>query len=84
MEDKSTTTYENIVFSKELIPDPTASEVIVSNDYHIYRVVEMANKEGLDIIGVPAMTPKVVLVKSYLREYLAITKYYLTELVTIS
>ncbi|MGE7760949.1 YdcF family protein [Peribacillus sp. NPDC097895] len=79
MEDKSTTTYENIVFSKELLPDPTATGVIVSNDYHIYRAVEMAKKEGLDIKGVPAKTPKVALVKSYLREYLAITKYYLKE-----
>ncbi|MGE7183175.1 YdcF family protein [Peribacillus sp. NPDC006672] len=81
MEDKSTTTHENIVFSKELIPDTAASGLIVSNDFHIYRAVEIAKKEGLDMKGVPAKTPKVALLKSYTREYLAITKYYLTELV---
>ncbi|MDM5295734.1 YdcF family protein [Peribacillus simplex] len=81
MEDKSTTTHENIVFSKELIPDKAASGLIVSNDFHIYRAVEIAKKEGLDIKGIPAKTPKVVLLKSYTREYLAITKYYLTELI---
>ncbi|WHY57950.1 YdcF family protein [Peribacillus simplex] len=81
MEDKSTTTHENIVFSKELIPDTAASGLIVSNDFHIYRAVEIARKEGLDMKGMPAKTPKVSLVKSYSREYLAITKYYLTELI---
>lgn len=81
MEDKSTTTHENIVFSKELIPDTAASGLIVSNDFHIYRAVEIAKKEGLDMKGVPAKTPKVSLLKSYTREYLAITKYYLTELI---
>ena len=81
MEDKSTTTHENIVFSKELIPDTAASGLIVSNDFHIYRAVEIAKKEGLDMKGLPAKTPKVSLLKSYTREYLAITKYYLTELI---
>ncbi len=81
MEDKSTTTQENIVFSKELIPDTAASGLIVSNDFHIYRAVEIAKREGLDIKGMPAKTPKVSLLKSYTREYLEITKYYLTELI---
>ncbi|WP_342615298.1 YdcF family protein [Peribacillus frigoritolerans] len=81
MEDKSTTTHENIVFSKELIPDTAASGLIVSNDFHIYRAVEIARKEGLDLKGMPAKTPKVSLLKSYTREYLAITNYYLTELI---
>ncbi|MFJ8069035.1 YdcF family protein [Peribacillus sp. NPDC096447] len=81
MEDKSTTTQENIVFSKELIPDTAASGLIVSNDFHIYRAVDIAKREGLDIKGMPAKTPKVSLLKSYTREYLAITKYYLTELI---
>ncbi|MEE3951227.1 YdcF family protein [Peribacillus frigoritolerans] len=81
MEGKSTTTHENIVFSKELIPDTAASGLIVSNDFHIYRAVEIAKKEGLDMKGLPAKTPKVSLLKSYTREYLAITKYYLTGLI---
>lgn len=80
MEDKSTTTIENIAYSKDLIPNPTATGLIVTNDFHIYRAVEMAKSVGLDMTGIPAKTPKVVLVKSYIREYLAITKYYLTEL----
>ena len=80
MEDQSTSTKENIAFSKVLIPDPSSIGLIVSNDFHLYRAVKMAENEGLEMTGVPAKTPKVVLVKSYIREYLAITKYYLTQL----
>lgn len=46
MEDKSTTTYENIVFSKELIPDTAVLGLVVSNDFHIYRAVEIAKKKA--------------------------------------
>ncbi len=44
MEDKSTTTHENYCFLKKLIPDTAASGLIVSNDFHIYRAVEMAKR----------------------------------------
>lgn len=77
MEDQSTTTLENIAFSKRLLPDEEAQGLIVTNDYHLYRSVEMARRAGLEISGVPAKTPESVRIKSYLREYLAITKYYL-------
>lgn len=80
IEDQSTSTKENIAFSKKLIPDSSSIGLIVSNDFHIYRAVEMAEREGLELIGVPAKTPRISLPKSYLREYLAITKYYLTLL----
>lgn len=80
MEDESTSTSENIAFSKEFIPDPSSIGLIVSNDFHLYRAVKMAEREGLKVTGVPAKTPRIVLVKSYIREYLAITKYYLTQL----
>ncbi|MFJ7747370.1 YdcF family protein [Peribacillus sp. NPDC097295] len=80
LEDQSTSTKENIAFSKGLIPDPSSVGLIVSNDFHLYRAVKMAENEGLVMTGVPAKTPKIALVKSYIREYLAITKYYLTQL----
>ena len=67
MEDKSTTTHENIVFSKELIPDTKALGLIVSNDFQIYRAVKIAKREGLDMKGMPAKTPKVSLLKTYTR-----------------
>lgn len=77
IEDQSTSTYENIIFSKKLIPSGLNTGLLVTNDYHLYRASLLAKQEGLDVTGLPAKTPVVAVVKSYVREYLAITKYYL-------
>ena len=81
LEGKSTSTYENIIFSKALIPSGLDTGLLVTNDYHLYRASLIARQEGLDVTGLPAKTPGVTVVKSYLREYLAITKFYLDNLV---
>lgn len=80
IEDQSTSTYENIIFSKKLIPSDLKTGVLVTNDYHLYRASMVARQEGLEVTGLPAKTPVISLVKSYVREYLAITKYYLENL----
>jgi uncharacterized SAM-binding protein YcdF (DUF218 family) len=77
LEDKSTDTVENITFSKKLIPDHLETGLIVSNDFHLYRAKSIAKDQGLSLQGIPAETPTIAIPKSYLREYLAITKYYL-------
>ncbi|RSD25466.1 YdcF family protein [Mesobacillus subterraneus] len=77
LEDKSTDTYENIRFSKELIPEDAATGLVVTNDFHIYRAKMIARKEGLDLSGLAAKTPIQAVFKSFTREYLALTKYYL-------
>lgn len=79
LEDQSTSTYENITFSKKLIPKGNYTILLVSNDFHLYRAGLMADQEGLNTIGLPAKTPKVVVVKSHIREYLAITKFYIVK-----
>lgn len=79
LEDQSTSTYENIIFSKKMIPSGLETGLLVTNDYHLYRAGRMAKKAGLVVTGLPAKTPKVVIVKSYVREYLAITKHYLEQ-----
>ncbi|OCA90731.1 cytoplasmic protein [Bacillus sp. FJAT-27225] len=79
IEDKSTSTYENINFSKKLIPEGATKGLVVTNDFHVYRAKMIARDYGLTVEGLPAETPVQALVKSYAREYLAITKYYLTK-----
>lgn len=37
MEDRSTSTDENIKFSKSLIPSNKQKGIIVTNDFHMYR-----------------------------------------------
>jgi uncharacterized SAM-binding protein YcdF (DUF218 family) len=80
LEDKSTDTVENITFSKKLIPDHLETGLLVTNDFHLYRAKSIAKDQGLSLKGIPAETPTIAIPKSYLREYLAITKYYLVNI----
>ncbi|MCM3764275.1 YdcF family protein [Neobacillus niacini] len=77
LENQSTDTYENIAFSKKLIPSEAKLGVVVTNAFHLYRGVSIARDQGLEVDGLPAETPIQAVVKSYFREYLAITKFYL-------
>lgn len=52
-EDKSTSTSENLMFTKELLikegADPKEVRIgIISNDFHIYRAVQIARKAGYE------------------------------------
>jgi uncharacterized SAM-binding protein YcdF (DUF218 family) len=77
LEDQSTSTSENIRFSKKIIPPTAKKGMIVTNDFHIYRSIQMAKDQGLTLHGLPAKTPLRAIPKAYFHEYLAITKYYL-------
>ncbi len=80
VENQSTSTNENIRFSKRMIPEEMVDGLVVSNDYHIFRATKIGKDHGLMLIGIPAKTPTVALLKSYSREYLALTKYYLMQI----
>ncbi|WP_066064931.1 YdcF family protein [Neobacillus soli] len=77
LEDQSTDTYENIDFSKKLIPQNAKLGLVVTNTFHLYRAISIARNQNLDVQGLPAKTPRSAVIKSYTREYLAITKFYL-------
>lgn len=47
LEDQSTSTAENLRFSKALMRSPDASVGIVTNNFHVYRAVRHARHEGL-------------------------------------
>lgn len=71
-EDLSTSTYENLQFTKDKYDIDQA--VIVSNDFHLYRSIELANKVEIKGYPLAADTPKVVKTTLFLREYAAIIK----------
>ena len=81
LEDRSTDTYENIEFSKKLIPTEAKLGLVVTNYFHQYRAISIASDQGLNVLGLPAKTPAKAILKSYTREYLAITKYYLKRFI---
>ncbi|WP_147535496.1 YdcF family protein [Bacillus marasmi] len=80
LEDRSTDTYQNLKYSKKLLPGDANNGLIVTNEFHLYRSIMIAKDENLFVSGLPAKTPLIAVPKSYSREYLAITKYYLKSL----
>lgn len=77
VEDRSTSTYENILFSMQAFQ--LSNVIIVTNDYHMYRSKWIANGLGLHAYGLAAPTPKKAIMKSYMREYAAILHTWLTN-----
>ena len=73
-EDLSTNTYENMKFSKKMINSDEAKGIVVTNDYHLFRSVKLAKKQGLNIVGLPAKTPRIIIPTAYIRECLSILK----------
>lgn len=58
LEDRSTSTYENLSFSAEIIDEAGLSKKIgiVTNEFHEYRAGKLAKKQGLESFAVPAKT----------------------------
>lgn len=74
-EEHSTSTYENIKYSRQLINDETAKTVIVTNAFHIYRSVGIAKKQGFTAVeGLGAPTDRILAVSYYVREAMAVIK----------
>ncbi|WP_303754323.1 YdcF family protein [Enterococcus sp. S86.2] len=75
IEDKSTTTLENMQFSKKIMDQlqPLPYKVIfTSNNYHIFRAGIYAHQAGLKADGIGAKTALYYLPNAFLREYIAI------------
>ncbi|MFE0640077.1 YdcF family protein [Streptomyces sp. NPDC058877] len=77
-EDRSRTTEENMLFSKELMERerPGSSCVIVTNNFHAFRAALMARKAGLDgqVVGSP--TAAYFWPSATLREFVAVFLQY--------
>lgn len=78
LEDQSTSTLENLTYSTELIVqnDLPQTVVIVTNDYHAFRSGWMMRGLGLDCSLDPAPTPWYLYFCGFVREMLAVTKYW--------
>ncbi|MGM0395953.1 MAG: YdcF family protein [Bacillota bacterium] len=77
VEDRATSTYENMEFSKELIAEDAGEPVrvlVVTNKHHMFRAKFLAKRQGMEAYGLPAKIPPSILVQSYIREYFAVVK----------
>ncbi len=80
LEEKATSTWENLEFSLDLIEKKTGVRPtrvgIISNEFHLFRAGMMAEELGLDGVGIPAKTSWVSLrINYFLREIVGIWKH---------
>lgn len=77
-EEKSTSTYENMLFSKksyeETIGKKLDKVMIITNDFHMFRSKLLARRAGLEPYGISSGTPWYIYPNVFLREYLAVFK----------
>lgn len=75
LEDKSTSTVENLKYSKILMEVPYDSVGIVTNNFHMFRATRIAKAQGLNgVFGVAADSSALYLPNNVLRECLGILK----------
>ncbi len=78
LEDKSTSTWENLTFSKALLPEGTERIGLVTSEFHLYRAGQFAGEKGLEAIGIPGKTENIVHFANYfLREIAGVWHYIL-------
>lgn len=74
LENKSTTTYENLLFSKkigeEFIQNPRF--LFVTNDYHVFRTSIFARRIQLKGDGLGCRTASYYIPSAFIREYVAL------------
>lgn len=88
MEDRSTTTMENLTFSKAIM-DSLAGEgnyrcALVTSDYHVFRASEYAHNIGLKADGIGSHTAGYYWPTAFIREFIAITRAHLWPYVVIA
>lgn len=77
VEDQAANTYENILFSVDLLPDSLSSFTIISSDFHVYRAQAMAASLGYKAHVVSAATPFLDRLYWQVREVAALAKYWI-------
>ena len=84
MEDKATSTWENLHFTLALIEEKTGKRPvkmgILSSEYHLFRAGLFANACGFDSVGIPAPTSRLSQkVNHFMREVAGVWHYLLLE-----
>ena len=74
LEDQSRTTYENLLFSKELGEELVAKPqfLFVTNDYHVFRTSTYARRIGMKGDGLGCRTAAYYIPSAFIREYIAL------------
>ncbi len=77
LEDESTSTNENLRFSYELIKEDGGEDVhivICSNDFHIFRALQLAKNVGIDAEGLASKSDPILHLNYMVRDSVALLK----------
>lgn len=77
VENRSTSTEENLRFSADLFDVKSSRVVLVTNNYHVYRACGIAKKQGYQVEGLAAGSDLWMVPNNLLREFLAVIKDFL-------
>jgi uncharacterized SAM-binding protein YcdF (DUF218 family) len=82
MEEKATSTWENINFALDMIQERTGQRPekigLLSSEYHLFRATLFADKCGVDAVGIPAKTSRLSQkINHFMREVAGIWHYIL-------
>ena len=82
MEDKATSTWENLHFSLDLIEQRTGTRPtsvgIISSEYHLFRASLFADACGVESVGIPARTTRISqMINHFMREVAGVWHYIL-------
>ena len=81
-EREARTTAENLAYSRKLMPEGS-SVGIVTNNFHVFRALQIAREQGLeDAVGIAAGAKPFYQLNNILREYLAEIKYLISRIVS--
>ena len=82
IEDRATSTWENLHFSLDLIEEKTGKRPekvgVLSSEYHLYRASLFTKACGVEFVGVPARTSRVTQkINHFMREVAGVWHYWL-------
>lgn len=81
MENKSTNTYENFLYTKNVLEKETGKNdfriTIISNNFHMYRAKILAKEVGFNTYSYSAPSNKLSALVFYTREFFAVIKTYI-------
>ena len=82
VENRSTTTAQNLTNSMQLITDKNPSLGILTNDFHMFRALQIANAMNIpNVHGISCSSTKIYLPNNMFREYFAEIKFLLKQFI---
>ena len=70
LDDKSTSTYENLKYSYNLVKDKNANVIYSTTNYHVLRAGLIATEQGLKLEGIGSKTKSYFWINAFIREFI--------------